>query len=222
MQFIDDTREILESDASVLKKTGIGSLVLLASIFILPYFVYHGYLVQILKQTDGEMPDGLPVWTDWGTLFKDGLIWVGIMILIAIPTNLIFGILYLFENNTTVLLISSGIATVLSLALGYLSIAIVTIGFRDGFTQALNISRLGNVLFSLEYFVYWIVMLSLSFGFGVLMLLLFVFTFGLGTILVLPLAVLINFITMLLAGRVITQIEATDATPTETATTLAE
>lgn len=222
MQFIDDTREVLEADDSLLKKIGIGSLVLLSTIFILPYFVYNGYLVQILKQTDGENPDGLPVWTDWGALFKDGLIWVGISILFAIPTNLIFAIPYFFENNTTVVLVSSGIGFVFSLALGYLSIAIFTIGFRDGFKNAFNLSRLGNILFSLEYFVYWIVMISVSFGFGVLTLLLFVFTFGLGTILVLPLAVLVNFITMLLAGRAITQVETTDATQSAVSHSLSE
>lgn len=208
MKFIDNTKHVLQSESSLIKKVGIGSLILLASIFILPYFLYQGYLVKILKETDGAVPDSLPEWTNWGGLFKDGLIAFGIGLVLSLPASVLNLVPQLTGMSQEIILLTSSIGSVLSLLLSYLTIAILAVGFRDGFGEAFSLNRLKPILFSTEYLMYWVITLAIGLGLAILAIPLVLFTLGVGLVLLLPLFVAVNFATMALAGLAITEVES--------------
>lgn len=209
MEFIDNAKSLLSNDESLLAKTAIGTLVLLTSIFILPYFIYQGYLVRILKHTDEPVPDGLPEWSNIGGLFKDGFIAFIISMIVSIPGILISAGPQLAGLGEALILIGSLVGTVVSLVTSYLLVAIYTVGFRDGFGEAFSLSRLMPILFSKEYLAYWGVALLIGFAVGLVSIPIILFTFGFGLILLVPVLVIVNFAVMALGGLAITEVEST-------------
>jgi hypothetical protein len=70
----------------------IACLVIAASYLIpvLPWIVFLGYIYQMMRSIIGGEQAALPVWIDWGRLFRDGSKLFGILFLYTLPINLVF------------------------------------------------------------------------------------------------------------------------------------
>lgn len=60
-------------DEEWLTKLGIGGLITLLSIFILPVFILMGYMIKTARNVMAGQEKPLPVWTNYGEMFMDGL-----------------------------------------------------------------------------------------------------------------------------------------------------
>ena len=59
-------------DEKWLSKIGIGALLVLASVFIIPSLLIMGWLVATTRNVMADQEHPLAEWDDWGQLFKDG------------------------------------------------------------------------------------------------------------------------------------------------------
>lgn len=212
MEFIDNTKKVLSSEESLLEKLAIGMVMTLASILIVPAFIYQGYLMKILEETGGEFPDGLPEWENFGELLKYGLISWGLSIVVSFASLVPSVVPELAGLGDAIVLASSVVGILISLTLSYLMIGIFAVGFRDGFSEAFTLHRLKPILFSTEYLAYWAVALVVGIAAGIVAIPLVLFTFGFGFLLLIPLFVGLNFVIMLLAGFAVTEAESSGAT----------
>jgi hypothetical protein len=57
-----------------ISKLLIGTVILFFSFLIIPMFFFYGYMIQIVRNVMAGEKNPLPEWTDWGKLFKDGLV----------------------------------------------------------------------------------------------------------------------------------------------------
>jgi hypothetical protein len=71
-----------------------GGLMLLGSVFVLPAFIFLGYLLEIKRGVIAGRDTDLPEWTALGHRLKDGFMLWSVLILYGIPSLLIlFGLL---------------------------------------------------------------------------------------------------------------------------------
>ncbi len=115
------------------KKLLIGSILVLAGFIIpiLPFFFVLGYAAKISKRiTAGDGRLVLPEWTDWGTLFKDGVRLFFIYLVYSLPAMFLFviGYVFYFVSLIPVTINESSGWAVLSIFLG-IGILFLTIGF---------------------------------------------------------------------------------------------
>lgn len=88
---IGDAQEVVMDSDSLLKKLLIGSVLLIFSIFILPFVMILGYLVRTIgnvEQGEGQLPS----WREPLSLLVDGLKALGVFILFTTPFFLISSI----------------------------------------------------------------------------------------------------------------------------------
>ena len=54
------------------KKLIIAIVILCLSIFILPYFILQGYVIDIIRRVGRNQTPELPAWDDWGKYLSEG------------------------------------------------------------------------------------------------------------------------------------------------------
>jgi len=79
-------------------KIGIGALITLLSFLIIPIPLLVGYMVGVARNVMNGVPQPLPVWEDWGQLFKDGLAIIVALLVYTLP----FWLLACFAGVATV------------------------------------------------------------------------------------------------------------------------
>lgn len=111
-------------DESWMSKIGIGAVVSLFSILIIPAFFLGGYQLAVMRNVMNGEEHPLPKWENWGRLFMDGLFVVVAAFVYTLPIWLLafFGILL----NLVVFSSSSGgaVAVVIWLIFGCFTILI--------------------------------------------------------------------------------------------------
>jgi hypothetical protein len=83
-------------------KFAIACLVIAAGFIIpvVPFIFYAGYVYQVMRAVVNGEKARMPLWTDWGRLFKDGLKPFGVNFIYTLPLSLIFlGILILYFGS---------------------------------------------------------------------------------------------------------------------------
>jgi len=208
MNYLSDALKPLKQDESVIKKSLIGTLALFASIFIIPYFLYQGYLLKILDETKESVPSELPQWDNLGNMFVLGLGGFLLSLLLSLPSTIILYTPVLLEASDGAILAAQGIGSLLSLILSYLSLAILALYARDGLSGVTDVSRLTNILFSLEYLIGVLIITGLGIAFGIGMFILILVTLGLGIFLIPFILPIYNYFIMYIAGNAITEAEA--------------
>lgn len=203
---IEKSYKSLISDESKEKKIVYGLLTVIGSIFIIPALLYQGYIIRILKQTDEGLPMKLPEWNNKTGLLKDGFIGIFIGIIISLP-GIIPNIVSIFVNDQFILYIAlSLIATVLSVVSSYISFGILTVGFRDGFSEITNIDRMISLFISEEYFIGFLSVMSIGSIFGIMGVLLIITVIGIPVVLILIIPM--GYINAMIIGNAVTQAES--------------
>ena len=159
-------------------RTLIGGLLLVFSPFVLPAFVFYGYLLRVLGSTiEGEAEP--PAWGDWGGLLVDGLKATVVGIVYAlVPTILIFGVGAVFIGAGSAagsdgggLLAGFGILTVLLtipvLFLVYYLVpaALSNMAAEGSLGAAFDVDMLKQVVLTSDYFI--AVLLPIVVGIGI-------------------------------------------------------
>lgn len=205
VSYIDDTITVFKNDESLLTKTLIGIGIMMLSFLVLPAFLYQGYLMKILENTENGFPDELPEWSNYGELFKYGLIAFGFSLIGVIPGYaLMIGPVLLGIDSLAILIPSIVGGFLFMLTFGYVSIGIFAIIFRESFSEV-TMNKVKTILFSKDYFVGWFLITVIGVVFGLISLIINVFTLGFGAILIFPFTVPLNFATMLIMGVAVTE-----------------
>lgn len=203
-ELINDSFNVIKKDSSKLKKVIIGTALILFSWLILPMLIYQGYLIRILKDTENGLITELPSWSNTPQLLINGLLAIMISIMISIP-SLILNIIPMFTESLIVVLIIGNLGTVLSFVTSYLTTAIITVYFRDGLSEAMNLGRLKNILLSIEYLTGFMLTFILGFIFGILFLLVSITIIGI--LFIPPMIVVLMFMSTMIMGVSITRAE---------------
>lgn len=68
-----------------------GSLLMLAALIIpiVPYMLIIGYILRIMRQVIAGQSASMPAWSDWETMFKDGLKMFGVRLIYSLPIFLV-------------------------------------------------------------------------------------------------------------------------------------
>lgn len=207
MSYIEDALQPLKQDGSVIKKSLIGTLVLFGSIFVLPYFLYQGYLLKILRESQGSVPSELPSWDNLGNMFLLGLGGFVLSFVLTIPAYVIMYTPAIVGASETVILAAQAVGFLISLVLSYFTPALLALYARDGLSGVTDISRLGDILLSGEYLIAMVLVFVLGLFLGVGVLILTFVTLGLG-ILLLPFVMpAYNYFVMYIIGNSITEAE---------------
>lgn len=209
MDYVTDAVKPFKQDSSVLKKSLIGTLILFLSILVFPYFLYQGYLLRILEDTETGIPNKLPEWTDFGDLFVKGIVATIIGIVISLPANVIIYTPQLIGASDDVVLVTQLVGSLISLVFSYMTVGVLAVYARDGLNGVFNIGRIVGILFSLEYFIAHIALMVVGIVLGLFMFMLFIFTLGIGMILVPFIFPPINYYFMVIIGGAIAKSEGT-------------
>lgn len=209
MDYVTDSFDALTNDESIIKKSLIGTLVMFASILILPYFIYQGYLLRILEETETGIPDQLPKWNNLGELFVNGIVAILIPLVITLPVYVIMYGPLLAGAQESVVLVSQLVGLLLSLVFSYLTLALLALYARDGLNGVTDFGRIKNILLSVEYLVANVALLLFGIIFGVFMVMLAIFTLGSGLILTPFIVPPINYLFMVIVGSAISEAEGT-------------
>jgi len=207
MQAISKSFSRLTEDSNLVKKVFIGVVMTFTSIFILPYFLYQGYLMRILRETKDVENNSLPKWNNWGGLIKDGLIGFFLSLLITIPIVIITYIPIIGEMSFTVVIVTQLIGFVASLVLYYIWFALLTVVMRDGISEMFNLHRIGSILKSKEYLIGFLTLFVLGFVAGAILGLFVLVTLGFGALIIPILIVPFNFLIFGLIGLAVTESE---------------
>jgi hypothetical protein len=158
----------------------IGGIATLLSIFILPIFVVTGYMVRAIRAgMDGA--DEPPVFDDWGTLLKEGVVAAVINIVYQIIPIIVF---IVFVGGSVASMATgseagaaAGLAGflgglfiwgILSLIFGYIGLAGVANYAREGtFGAGFDFGTIRQVLLAKEYLVAWAYAILINVAFGV-------------------------------------------------------
>lgn len=206
---------IMRNDDSVIQKTLVGLLFIVGSILIVPIFFYQGYLMKILKQSQDKNLSKLPEWKNFTELFKYGLIGTAISVMFGLP-NMIIQLVPEFSSlgqSEELILIIGGL--LVSFIFSYISFGVLAITVRDGIEHIPN--KLSKVVTSKEYIKTWfLTTVVINSVFAVASVVFVVLTLFLGLIVVIPLAVAVNYFTILAMGLSIT--DATDSNVQEEST----
>lgn len=204
-KLMKDSYRVLQQDAYILEKILKGLLFLILSIFIIPMFIYQGYLLKILEKTANRDTMQLPKWENYGELFKYGLVSV-LFTIIGYILLIPFGAgMYLFSESTAVLIILGLLAFVTMLIYGYLLFGIYTLYVRD--ETSLSLQNIKKIALSKTYLEATLGIFLISFIVGFINLIVSIVTFGVGPILLIPFIPPINYLVMVLVGFSITEID---------------
>lgn len=203
-ELIESSYNVVKRDNSKLTKIGVGTLLILFSWLIFPLFIYQGYLVQILKETEDGLITGLPSWSNIPQLLINGIIALILSISISVP-SLLFNFVPLLTENFVLILVIGNIGAILSLCSSYITTAVVAIYFRDGFDGVKNIKRFKNIFLSSEYLIGFMLTFILGVIFG------FIFLFCtitiIGVVFIPPLIVVLTYMSTTIMGVSITRAE---------------
>jgi hypothetical protein len=159
-----------------LKTVGIGGVLLITSIFIIPYLVLSGYLVRVIRSgaRDRSQP---PVFEEWRDLFIDGWILCGIQIIygivgFGIPAVVVFvssDLLQAVQSPDPIASLSTDAMIVLVFAYlfaffaSYVTfVALARFAHEHRFEAAFEMRTVFRTAFTSEFFVAYV--LSLSVG----------------------------------------------------------
>lgn len=207
VSYISETIDVFKREESLLEKTLIGLGLFFLSFLIIPAFLYQGYLMKILDETDQGFPDQLPEWENYKELFIYGLIAFGFSLVALVPGyGLIFAPVVAGIESSAILLASIGGGILYLFTVGYLMPALYAIVIRDS-SSGLSLGRLNSILFSKDYFIGWLIITGAGLVFGFISIIINLFTFGFGSIFLFPFAVPLNYATMLILGVAVTESE---------------
>lgn len=71
------------------KKLIIAIVMLFLSIFVLPYFIFQGYIVEIVRRVGRSQAPELPDWDDWGKYLSEGFMASIALVVYALPILLL-------------------------------------------------------------------------------------------------------------------------------------
>lgn len=71
------------------KKLIIAIVMLFLSVFILPYFIFQGYIVEIVRRVGRSQTPELPDWDDWGKYMSEGFMASIALVVYALPMILL-------------------------------------------------------------------------------------------------------------------------------------
>lgn len=114
---VDTAIDYLSGEKGWFSKLITGGLLLFGSIFILPAFIFLGYLLEIIRGVMEGRDTNLPEWTALGHKLKDGFMLWSALVLYGIP--LLFILSALMASLTSA---QGTLRTVLAAALGLLSL----------------------------------------------------------------------------------------------------
>lgn len=203
-ELIESSYNVVKRDNSKLTKIGIGTLLILFSWLIFPLFIYQGYLVQILKETENGLITGLPSWSNIPQLLINGIIAIILSISISVP-SLLFNFVPLLTENFVLILVIGNIGAILSLCTSYITTAVIAIYFRDGFDGVKNIKRFKNIFLSSEYLIGFMLTFILGVIFGFIFLVCMITIIG--VIFMPPLIVVLTYMSTTIMGVSITRAE---------------
>ena len=163
-----------------LKTVGIGGVLLITSIFIIPYLVLSGYLVRVMRSgaRDRSQP---PVFDEWKDLFIDGWILCGIQIIygvvgVGIPTLVVFASSDLREailspdpmaSLSTDAMIVLVFAYLFAFFVSYVSlVALARFAHEHRFEAAFEMRTVFRTAFTSEFFVAYVLFLSVGLVLG--------------------------------------------------------
>lgn len=205
MEHLEKSINILREDPNIIKKTLIGGFLLMASILILPYFVFYGYTMKILRKTGEKELDELPKWDDWDKLFIDGLIAFLFSLIISIPIYIIMYLpIFAGYEFTYISWIFQIIGSMSSFIMSYILFILLALLMREGHEELTNFSRIKNIATSKEYIITYLIFIAIGIGFGIFALFFVIFTLGIGLIALPFLYFLLQFILFYMIGRAIT------------------
>lgn len=186
MEYISNALSTFKKDDEKLKKSIIGGLFLMFSIFLIPAFFIQGYMVKILRATETRGQDAYPEWTDWSDIVVNGFIAYLFTIAVMIPAYIfIYAPQIAGMTDTAAGLAILGIGYLLTFIVGYFVPILLTLVFRDGFGSITDLSRIKDISFSSEYLITYLSVAVIGVVFGIAMVMFILFTIGLG-LLVLP------------------------------------
>lgn len=209
MDYVTDSFSPFTTDDSIVKKCLIGTLVLFASILVLPYFLYQGYLLRILEETRSGVPTELPEWNNLGDLFVNGVVALLISMVITLPAYVIMYGPRLVGAQEEVVLISQLVGSLISLVFSYLTLLFLTLYARDGMDGLLDFKRAKDILLSVEYFVANIALIVGGIIFGLFVFMFSIFTLGIGILLLPFIMPPVNYLFMVIIGTAISEAEGT-------------
>lgn len=71
------------------KKLIIAIVILCLSIFILPYFILQGYMIEIMRRVGRDQTPQLPAWDDWGKYLSEGFMAAIALLVYSLPLMLL-------------------------------------------------------------------------------------------------------------------------------------
>lgn len=175
-----------------LKTAGIGGVLFITSFLIIPYLVLAGYLVRVVRSgsTDGSQP---PVFEEWLDLFIDGMLLFTIQVIygfvgFGIPLVIIvFTTPELLQPSLT---LSTGEMVLLVFAYlfacfaSYVSLAAVArFAHEDRFEAAFEMRAVFRTVCTGDFFVTWVLSLSIFFVTWVLFLPIYLILGAIGVLL---------------------------------------
>lgn len=160
-------------DKDILQKTFFGFLMITISFTGLTFFVYQGYLMKILRETENESYNSLPEWDDWFQMIKDGVVFAFTVFLVQIPVQLFVIVPALAGFSESIVLIFVLIGSMFSLFASYILMAYMTIIARDGLGELTNIGRVIRICKSKEYIKMVLVIFVLGILFSLVLTLIF-------------------------------------------------
>lgn len=167
-----------------LKRIGIGGLVSIAGIFILPLFIVLGYLIKVGAESSKGV-DKPVEFENWGELFKKGLVGALIsLVYSAVPFILYFvmaflmiGVIGLGSASDSGLIAGFGFVALMIffalwipiiLLISYIvPAALISYGRHDSFGAAFDFAELKTVLLSTDYLVAALMPLLIAFAMNI-------------------------------------------------------
>ena len=207
VSYIDNTIQLFKKDESLLEKCLIGIGLMMLSFLVIPMFLYQGYQMRILEETENGFPNQLPEWGDYTELLKYGLISFGISLVALIPGYALMFIPSLSGIESTAIIVASGFfGFTYTLTVGYIFVALLAITFRESF-DSINVSRLKTIALSKDYFIGWLVVTLIGIVLSIVYFVITLLTLGFGSIFVIPFFIPISYATMAIMGVAVTEAE---------------
>lgn len=210
MDYLDNSTTLLREDSHFVRKMLIGGGVLMMSILVIPYFFYQGYMMKILRETEGGVLEELPTWDNWGDLFMDGVIAFFFSFLIGLPLYVLLylGIFAAGPESLAGSLLQFG-GNILSLLLGYVTIVLLAILMRDGYEELTDFDRIKQILLSREYIITYLIITAIGVGLMFFIMFFVIFTLGLGLIALPFILFIVQAVIIYMLGRAITAADPT-------------
>lgn len=202
---LEKAYDIYMNDNSKIKKSLIGVLALLFSWLIIPYLIYQGYLIRILKQTQNGDFNELPQWNNPTELLVLGLTSILLSITLNIPLIAVSIIPFFVENGIVSITVNL-IVSLASFVMSYVVLCVLSIVFRDDISEISNVGRILNIIKSGEYIINYIIITAIGVIFGIVCVILLITIIGIPLIIVLM--PILSYLTITTMGLAITEAEA--------------